>query len=423
MLTRELAIVAYENGQAIPDRLHQQQHAQYRDLAERMLDVYRRGVNRVRRSLHQDIHAIFSQEMDCPPRRIDAFCKLLDDASEFAGIPATKASKLRMQVFRQAAALHPLVTQADRWFENQEQDAKHRIAAELGEDWSSIEQRLFGDLLEFHRLEKFNDFASPSALLSRYNVAQTQVALFDAQRMMVLATEDFKSILRYAKLARLMHTVRRETEGKYRFDFDGPLSLLHKTHRYGVAMARFLPGLLSCCGWELRALLKPTRWQGHITLSLSAKSGLTSPVPATNEFDSQVEAAFASKWGAEPRAGWTLERETEILHAGQKVFVPDFVLRHNDGRRVLMEVIGFWTPEYLRSKLDTLAAFHQHAILLAVAHSNKQHFEAHSASTLFYKTAIRIDDVLAILNPLSESQPIPTSSPIGTHRRLHKQGP
>ena len=400
MLTRELAIVVYENGQAVPDRLYQQQHARYLNLSDRMLDVYRTGVHRMRRSLHHDIHGIFNQETDCPPQRIDAFCKLLDDASEYAGIPSNQASKLRMQVFRRAAGLHPLVAQADRWFENQEQDAKRRIAAELGEDWSSIEQRLFGDLPEFHRLEKFNDFASPAALLSRYNVAQTQVALFDAQRMTVLATEDFKSILRYAKLARLMHTVRREQTGRYRFDFDGPSSLLHNTHRYGVAMARFLPGLLSCRGWQLWALLKPARWHGHITLSLTSTSGLTSPVPEPNEFDSDVEAAFASKWGAEPRAGWTLERETEILYAGQKVFVPDFVFRHNDGRQVLMEVIGFWTPEYLRSKLDSLEAFRQHAILLAVAQSNKQHFEAQSQSMLFYKTAIKINEVVAILNAL-----------------------
>ncbi len=400
MLTRELAIVVYEDGQAIPDRLNQQEHARYRDLAERMLEVYRTGITRMRRYLHREIHAIFSEELDCPAQRIDAFCKLLDDASEYAGIPSNQAARLRIQVFRRASGLHPLVNCADRWFENQEHDAKHRIAAELGADWSSIEQRLFGDLPESHRLEKFNDFDSPAALLSRYNVAQTQAALFDAQRMTVLATEDFKSILRYAKLARLMHTVRREQTGQYRIDFDGPSSLLHNTQRYGIAMARFLPGLLSCRGWQLWALLKPARWHGNVTLSLNANSGLTSPVAETNQFDSKVEAAFALKWGDEPRAGWTLERETEILHAGQKVFVPDFVFRHDDGRQVLMEVIGFWTPEYLTSKLQTLEAFRQHPILLVVAQSNKQHFEGHSQAMLFYKTAIRINEVIALLNSL-----------------------
>ena len=58
--------------------------------------------------------------------------------------------------------------------------------------------------------------------------------------------------------------------------------------------------------------------------------------------------------GAEARDGWTLVREGEVLHEGQKVFVPDFVFRHDDGRVVLMEIIGFWTPEYLEAKAATL---------------------------------------------------------------------
>jgi predicted nuclease of restriction endonuclease-like RecB superfamily len=394
MLTRKLAIVEYKNGQAFPDRLFRKQHARYLDLAAQMLNVYRLGIHQMRRHLHQEVHAIFARELDCPPQRIDAFCKLLDDASDYRGIPSSQAAKLRIEVFRQAAKLHPLVDVADRWFENQEQVAKQVIASELGQSWSSIELRLFGDLIEFHRLEKFNDFVSPAALLARYNVAQTQVALFDAQKMRVVATDDFKSILRFAKLARLMHTIEREQTGVYRFDLDGPSSLLQSTHRYGVAMARFLPGLLSCRGWKLWALLKPSHWHGHVTLTLSPRSGLSSPVVASDEFDSNVESEFAAKWGTEPRDGWTLERETEILHAGQKVFVPDFVFRHSDGRQVLMEVVGYWTPEYLQQKLETLHAFRKHSIMLVVANSNRQHFETNNQPVVFYKTVIKIEMIL-----------------------------
>ncbi len=144
--------------------------------AGRMLEVYRSGLNRMRRHLHRDIHAIFNDEVECPTRWIDAFCKLLDGASEYAGIPSQQAARLRMQVFRKGASRHPLVNYADRWFENQEDDAKRQIAAEMSEEWSRIERRLFGDLPEAHRLERFNDFVSPVALRARYNVAQTQFA-------------------------------------------------------------------------------------------------------------------------------------------------------------------------------------------------------------------------------------------------------
>lgn len=82
-------------------------------------------------------------------------------------------------------------------------------------------------------------------LLSRYNVAQTQVALFDATRMVVHAQADFKKILKRVKFARLMHRIRKVKDG-YEFEFDGPAFLLRNTRRYGIAVATFLPGLLSC---------------------------------------------------------------------------------------------------------------------------------------------------------------------------------
>src|SRR5689334_785597 len=87
---------------------------------------------------------------------------------------------------------------------------------------------------------------------------------------------------------------------------------------------------------------------------LSPADGLTSHLPAPDDFDSNVEVAFAEKWGAEPREGWSLVREGEILHREQRVFVPDFVLRHADGARVLLEIVSFWTREYLEAKLKTL---------------------------------------------------------------------
>ena len=83
MLTRDLAIASFQNGRVIPDRLTRGQHNQYVRYAERMLLVYRRGASRTRRELHRDVHNIFATELDCPTRRIDAFCKLLDDAGTF----------------------------------------------------------------------------------------------------------------------------------------------------------------------------------------------------------------------------------------------------------------------------------------------------------------------------------------------------
>lgn len=394
MLTRELAIVAYEGKHAFPDKLTHKKHGHYVDYARRMCELYSRGLGRTRRELHRDVHAIFSLESDCPPRRLDAFCKLLDEVSEYERDSAGTAAKMRQQVFRAAAALHPLVTTADPWFEHAEQIAKQHIAKDLNSTWEEIDRRLFADIIEFHRLTAFSGYPDPTQLLARYNVAQTQVALFDAVAMRVWASTDFKMILRYAKLARLMHTITRLDNGDYRFDFSGPASLFSHTHRYGAAMARFLPGLLACQGWRMQALLKPSKWRGQLLLELDAQSGLSSPTPRAEEFDSRLEQSFYARWGDQVRNGWRLSRESEILHAGQTVFMPDFCLTHESGRKVLLEIIGFWTPEYLQHKQVTLRKFPNQRILLAVADTAKHSFDTTDSAVLVYKTAIKIEAVL-----------------------------
>ena len=151
-----------------------------------MCDTYARSLGLTRREIHRAIHAVFALEPECPPRRIDAFCKLLDEASVYSTDEGGLAAKLRQRVFRAAAPLHPLVTTADPWFEHNEQAPKQQIATELGMSWDEIDARLFADIMEFHRLQEFRNYEDPKQLLARYNVAQTQVALFDAARMTVL---------------------------------------------------------------------------------------------------------------------------------------------------------------------------------------------------------------------------------------------
>ncbi len=83
MLTSEQSIVEFKSGRAIPDRLMKNTHRHYIEYAEKMLYVYRNGTGRQRRWLHRQIESLFANEPDCPIRRIQAFCKLLDDKSTF----------------------------------------------------------------------------------------------------------------------------------------------------------------------------------------------------------------------------------------------------------------------------------------------------------------------------------------------------
>lgn len=368
MLTRLEAIstIDFSSRRIIPDRLTRLAHAQYALLARKMLATYQYGSGRTRRELHQSIAQLFVDEDDCPTRRIAAFCKLLDDYSEYERDAKGEAARLRGTVFKMAAQHHPLVQQPHHLFESDEATTKQFIAGQLETDWDSIEQKLYSDIIDFHRLQSFQGPTEPTDLLARYNVAQVQAALYQAVSITVRATADFKTILRYAKLARLLHVITRVDADTYLFQFDGPASILKETRRYGVRFAKFLPALIACRGWQMRAIVVAGTRDLRLRLDLSDQDGLHSHLPPPDEFDSDLEERFALEWGDDPRDGWSLRREASVLTEGQKTFVPDFEFRHTDGRRVLMEVIGFWTPEYLQAKASTLQQFADHHILLAI---------------------------------------------------------
>ena len=113
---------------------------------------------------------------------------------------------------------------------------------------------------------------------------------------------------------------------------------------------------------------------------------------------SQVEERFSRAWGARPREGWQLERESEVLHIDQKVFTPDFVLKRENGRRTYLEIVGFWTPEYLEQKAATLRKFRNASLLLAVPEKTRAKLPELDLPVVWYKSALRVDSVLAKLN-------------------------
>lgn len=408
MLTRELGIYDIKGNEIYPERLRQKPHEHYVGYATEMLRIFREGIGRTRQELRSAVTKLFENEPECPPRRIEAFCKLLeeDGISRFDTDHGAKAAKLRTRVFRSAAPDHPLVESRDALFEHSEIETKARIARELGfEDWGAIDKALFADVFENNRLLEFMGYESPMALLSRYNVAQIQVALFGATRLTVWARSDFRQIVTHAKLAHLLHDIMPPPEsqpcGEYVIVLDGPASVLRETRRYGVNMARFLPALISCREWRMEAEIPSMRHRRALKLKLSAKDGLKAAMPPPKEYDSSVEEGFANKWGTERRDGWLMRREADILQKRQTVFIPDFSFTHEDGRRALLEIIGFWTPEYLKAKLDKLRLFGNEPIILVVAEGVAERWDGMPSNVILYKTAVKLSDVLKALGRIS----------------------
>lgn len=109
-----------------------------------------------------------------------------------------------------------------------------------------------------------------------------------------------------------------------------------------------------------------------------------------------MERAFAEKFGSE-RDGWHLSREGGVLVRGQRAFVPDFTFRHTDGTVVHLEIVGFWTPEYIERKRETLALFADTPIIVAVAASVAERLVELPMSVITYRTRLKIAPVLECL--------------------------
>lgn len=285
-------------------------------------------------------------------------------------------------------------------FAHEEQTVKNEIAETLGRSWSEIEEELFSDVYELQRLKKFTGYSSETALLARYNEAQIQAALYSATEMQVTARRDYRPIVMAAKRAMMMHDAESLPDKSFRFTFYGPVSPLRITKRYGIHLALIIPRLLACRDWEMKAPIKFFRYGKQPELLLSSRDKYQSSVLENLEFDSEVERNFSEKWGTAPRDGWTLERESEPRFAGQKAFFPDFTFVHESGRRVLMEIVGHWTPEYLKAKRKTLIQFREEPILLALGAGDADSFVETGAEIIRFKKVLKIEPVKQALGNL-----------------------
>ncbi|HEY9827455.1 MAG TPA: DUF790 family protein, partial [Stenomitos sp.] len=140
--------------------------------------------------------------------------------------------------------------------------------------------------------------------------------------------------------------------------------------RYGLALAKLLPALLHVTRWSLTATLKITdAYTATPSLrrfALDSGCGLVSHYPPGKTFDSLIEAGFAERW-AKAKTEWRLEREVDLIPIPGSVMIPDFRLVHPDGRVVLLEIIGYWRPAYLRKKFAQVRQAGRTDLILAIS--------------------------------------------------------
>jgi uncharacterized protein len=159
-------------------------------------------------------------------------------------------------------------------------------------------------------------------------------------------------VVRQVHLRRLLCTVERATAEGVRVHVSGAFSLFRHTTMYGYALASILPLLLWCERFELmaRCVLRGRELNAHV----SSRDPIAHGQPP-RQFDSRVEERFARDF-ARASLDWDLVREPEPFEAQGTLIFPDFAVIHrrDTSKRFLLEIVGFWTPDYLREKLRRL---------------------------------------------------------------------
>jgi predicted nuclease of restriction endonuclease-like RecB superfamily len=176
-------------------------------------------------------------------------------------------------------------------------------------------------------------------------------------------------------------------------------------------MANFLPALPLCDRWEMTAEILVDETTGKTRqFTLDHAEDLDSHYSAGERFDSDVERTLAQKW-ERANTEWELVRENDVFDLGAEVMIPDFAIEHPDGRRAILEIVGFWTPEYLDAKLEKIQQVEADNLVLAVSERldcASEEFGSAADRVLWFKTGIHVYDLVEIAEQFAVA-PQPTT--------------
>jgi uncharacterized protein len=375
MLRSEHVIARLNRGNLVPHRISKGDPRAL-EAAEELCAIYANAVGGPRSRLEEELAAL-EEELGprIDPRRgfriVRALSKLLEERATWASPTAADPYTIRTRIFELAAALpEPPAAEPGLLGAPTRDDVLSQVATETEtEDVASL---MYADRRGAQLLEDFEEPA-PEKLIARYNVAQVQGALYAARELVVDLGEgaDARLVFHYVKLLGLIYVLEPAQRG-YRLRLDGPLSIFGATRKYGLRLARFLPGLLLTSPWKLSATVE---WRGRdTTLELDSEtSGLESHYlgPKSEHEADPLRQAFVRAWErARDTVGWRLEPGAGVLSFPEKraALVPDFTLRR-DGERVHLEVLGFWSERNLieRAALLREARRRGHRVLVAVS--------------------------------------------------------
>jgi uncharacterized protein len=289
-------------------------------------------------------------------RFVRALSLLLDRKSTFVCHSKVNPVDLRRNIF-QATEQFGLPTTSEK-----RQKIIENVAFKMSLSVEEVEGYFYSDLDGELVLENFSA-PSASELLGEYNLCLTQTLLFDATELSFTASGNWQDLFHAIKKFGLIYEVYRDN-GLW-VKIEGPASLFKLTRRYGIGIAKLLPIIVSNSEWTVKAKVL-LRFNNEICdfkiESQKHASLLKKQFLPTRTYDSSIEEDFASQFQA-TTSGWVLKREPEPVSAGKQVIIPDFSLERA-GIKIYLEIVGFWTEDYLLRKIEKLKQVESKMLLL-----------------------------------------------------------
>ncbi len=399
MLTSELVRVRREGEYIVPRYIRRQDRPRLLALGEALIGALGEKLGERREEVSLALAAVPHGPRD--RLVVQGLTKLLFDRCELVASEGIDPASVRDAVFRVAAERRRALGPTERF----DRAAVVAAAADrLGVAPAAVGERLFADLRKNERLAAFR---APSAeeLLQRYDVALAQGVLMRAVRVEVAllgeAPDRVRQLFRAARFYGLLHRVRAEGGG-YRIELDGPLSLFSSVQRYGLSLALFLPAVLRCKSWRLRAALSWGKERAPAWFELGPDAGL---VPHGRRADGVAPdlASFAEAFRALGSA-WSVAPSEEIVALpGEPAVVPDLVFDNGaTGERVYLEAFGYWSRQAVWQRIETVRRGFPGRIILAAGKqlrvSEEALDEGEAGELYIYRTTIQPKAVLARLD-------------------------
>jgi len=390
MLTADLAI-SFQRGDGIHPRRMEATDDNLR-VAEDLIRIVAEHLNHRRAEMNRAFDEYVGTGTDY--RILRGMIKLLMDSCEFETAGAIEPAEIRQKIFLKAKAFHP-VTPAIR------EQLIAETAEELGCGAETINAALYADLTDNQRLMAFQS-PTPAELIGSYNLAQAQALLYRSVEMrLTVAPQDtagYRQLFSAIKRYDLIHTIRGNAATGYQVVLSGPVSIFHRSQKYGVRMAVFLPALLACKRWRMRAEIETKRGRAFFELNSEQHK-----LPQAQSFnwseDVNLTEKFLAAW-AKLGSDWQGGECREVIDLGGTAFVPDIELRNSEGKKFYLELFGFWTPRYLNERLEEFARGNFKNFVLLVSEELRGSREAPTnlpSNVVSYKTSPDARAVLAAI--------------------------